>query len=169
MNDAPNTPAGGGGGENSESKQNLEESQAVRTRLAANGTLDSILRMRTVCTDKNDGLRTESCPLPLDASARLVVPGFKDPELMSGKLRTDAPTASRNSQFLLCLYASSNPDWIFCSGDVRAAFLKGKPYLDRELYAVAPNGTNGPTIDDMQDGQLIKILKGVFGLADAPR
>ena len=50
-----------------------------------------------------------------------------------------------------------------------AAFLKGKPYMDRELYATAPEGKGGPTIDNLQNGQLIKILKGVFGLADAPR
>ena len=141
----------------------------VETRLKQAGESERILQMRTVLTDKNDGLRTHTMNLPLEASARLIVPGFKDGALLEGKLRTDAPTGTRNAQMLLCLHAGSNPNWFFCSADVRAAFLKGKPYVGRELYVRLPDGTKGPAIRGADKTCIAKVLKGVFGLADAPR
>lgn len=56
----------------------LEESRKVRQRLALAGELDKILQPRFVLTDKHDGVRTASHPLPVKASARIVVPGFRD-------------------------------------------------------------------------------------------
>jgi hypothetical protein len=52
-----------------------EESRRVLAELERRGELD---RTRFVMTDKNDGQRTEQNPLPVDPSARIVVPGFKD-------------------------------------------------------------------------------------------
>ena len=56
----------------------LEASQRVRKDLAARGELDRILKPRFVLTDKHDGLRTANRPMDVKASARLVVPGYKD-------------------------------------------------------------------------------------------
>ena len=147
----------------------VDESTVVMDRLRKDGELDRVSDMRTVLTDKNDGLRTASNPLPLKASSRIIVPGFKDPAVWDGTLRTDAPTGSRNAQAILCLYAASNRVWHFVSADVRAAFLKGKPYVGREIYARVPDGKSGPTIKGLTRSRLIKVLKGIFGLADAPR
>ena len=72
----------------------LEESLAVRKRLAKAGELDRIFTPRFVCADKNDDVRTDSCPLPPEPSARLVVPGFKDRANLDGQIRRDAPTRS---------------------------------------------------------------------------
>lgn len=58
--------------------------------------------------------------------------------------------------------------WSLLGADVRAAFLKGDPYVSRELYISAPDGRSGPTVP-LGEGCLAKVLKGVFGLADAPR
>ena len=55
----------------------LAESEKIRKDLARRKELDRILVPRFVCTDKNDGLRTDSHPLPLKASSRLVAPGFQ--------------------------------------------------------------------------------------------
>jgi len=147
----------------------LEESIKLRKLMEAEGTADEILNMRTVLTDKNEGNRTPSNPLPLEASSRITVPGYKDKALLKGELRTDAPTASRNAQMLVLLFTSSHLEWYFSCADVRAAFLKGKKYVNRKLYASPPTGNNGPRILGIDMRQLIKILKGVFGLADAPR
>ena len=58
----------------------LSKAQAdeVRARLKSTGKQSCLLSPRFVYTDKHDGLRTPSKPLPLKANARLVVPGFQD-------------------------------------------------------------------------------------------
>ena len=131
--------------------------------------LDLILDGRFVLTDKNGGLRTESNPLPVEASARLVFPGFRDPYHLDGNLRCDAPTGSRNSQHMLFAFAASDPRIRLAAADVRSAFLKGD-YLgpERVLYGRAPNPNRGPSIPGV-GSRLIQLRKGVFGLADAPR
>ena len=143
-------------------------SDKIRRELAAKGQLDSILRPRFVMTDKNDGLRTETHQLLLKASARLVVPGFKDGANLQNKIRRDAPTGSRIAQHLLFTVAAVNPEWLICSADVKAAFMKGDPYLDRMLYMSGTDDRSGPAIP-IPYGCLARIKKGVFGLADAPR
>ena len=70
------------------------EARSIRARLKLNDMLDRILQMRHVLTDKNDGKRTDSNPLPVNANDRIVVPGYKDPDLLDH--RRDAPTASRH-------------------------------------------------------------------------
>ncbi|CAJ1414999.1 unnamed protein product [Effrenium voratum] len=146
----------------------LQESRAVKRELARRGELDRILQPRFVLTDKHDGLRTEGNPLPLLASARMVVPGFRDRANLEGRLRRDAPTGSRISQHLLFIMASAHPGWALISADVKSAFLKGDPYVQRELYMTGTNPNVGPTVP-IPDGCLARVLKGVFGLADAPR
>ena len=64
----------------------LSESEKVRKDLARRKELDRILVPRFVCTDKNDGMRTESHPLPVKASSRLAAPGFKIVQILKGTL-----------------------------------------------------------------------------------
>ena len=146
----------------------MEESRRVYNELAKQQELDRILVPRFVCTDKNDGLRSASHPLPVKPSARMVVPGFKDRANLEGQLRRDAPTGSRYAQHLLFIIAAFHETWALISADVKAAFLKGDPYVSRLLWIAATNAKTSPLIP-LQKGQLAKIVKGVFGLADAPR
>ena len=61
--------------------------------LRQRGELHKVLQPRFVFTDRNDGLRTATRDLPICASARLVVPGYRN--------RTSyAPMASPTSQDL---------------------------------------------------------------------
>lgn len=146
----------------------MEESNNVRRDLARRKELDRILVPRFVCTDKHDGLRTSSNPLPVKASSRLVVPGFKDRTNLEGNLRRDAPTGSRFAQHVLFSVAAFHTHWSIISSDVKAAFLKGDPYIDRELYICNSNPKVSPPLP-LRPGQLCRVLKGIFGLADAPR
>ena len=123
---------------------------------------------RFVLTDKHDGLRTASHPLPIKPSSRLVVPGLEDRSHLEGKLRRDAPTGSRLAQHFLSVIASFFTHWALISADVKAAFLKGDPYLCRELFLQNANPRTPPTLP-LLPGQLCRVLKGIFGLADAPR
>lgn len=71
------------------------ESKAVMQSLERRDEMDRTLKPRFVLTDKNQTLRTETCPPPVKANARLIVPGFKDLENLRGELRKDSPTGSR--------------------------------------------------------------------------
>ena len=146
----------------------VAESQKIRKDLAKRNELDRILQPRFVLTDKHDGLRTESHPLPISASSRLVVPGFKDRSNLEGRLRRDAPTGSRMAQHLLFSIAAFFTHWMLIAADIKSAFLKGDPYLCRELYLCAVDEKRNPSIP-LLPGQLCRVLKGIFGLADAPR
>ena len=97
-------------------------------------------------TDKNDGKRTASNPLPIKADDRLIVLGFKDPDLVD--LRRDAPTACRHSQHLLFLIASAKKYKHFriSSSDISGAFLKGDKQ-DRVLYAEPLKAWSGPKLE----------------------
>ena len=113
----------------------LSKAQAdeVRARLKSTGKQSCLLTPRFVYTDKHDGLRTPSKPLPLKANARLVVPGFQD--ITAYLVRRDAPTGSRTSHHFLLMYTASKR-WLLFSADVKSAFLKGENFGpdERELY-----------------------------------
>ena len=149
-----------------------EESLKIRQALKVKNESYKILAPRFVYTDKNDGLRTSARDLPVKASARLVVPGFRD--ITAYEIRKDAPTASRISQHLVMIYASSKfaAGWRLWSADVKSAFLKGDPYMsgEREIYVqdVRRSDPSEPGVP-LENGRLAKVRKGVFGLADAPR
>ena len=82
------------------------------------------MKLRWVLRDKNAGLSTNANPLALEASARLVLPGYKDIANIKGELRRDAPTGSRIAQHILLIFAASHPEWKLVSADVRSAFSR---------------------------------------------
>ena len=138
-----------------------EESDAVRK------TVDPkrILPSRYVYRDKNAPLRSETNNLPVKAKARLCVGGHMDPRLSQGELRTDAPTVTRNSTMLFfTIVQRFGLDVV--AADVEAAFMQGDPqHGDQELYMAQPR----EGLPGVRQGSLVRILKGVFGLATAPR
>ena len=135
----------------------VAESQKIRKGLAKRNQLDKILQPRFVLTDKHDGLRTESHPLPILASSRLVMPGFKDRSNLGGRLRREAPTGSRMARHILFSIAAFFTQWMLIAADIKSAFLK-----------CAADEKQNPSIP-LLPGQLCRVLKGIFGLADAPR
>jgi len=145
------------------------EATRIKSRLKASGQLHKILVPRFVFTDKNDGVRSESNPMPLRANARLVIPGYQD-ETAYG-LRKDAPTATRTSQHLLFLVAASD-GWHLWAADIKSAFLKGEVFEEgeRELYIcnIRILSADEPLLP-LGSGNLARLRKGVFGLADSPR
>ena len=121
----------------------------------------------TVCAGgQNEGRSTAGNPVDTKESARIVVPGYADPDVLD--IRTDPPTACREAiNVLLAIHAYRGREkWVLLTADVQAAFLKGELQdKDRVLFCWPPrNGVPG-----VQLGSLLLILKGVFGLNDAPR
>ena len=146
-----------------------DEAEKVRQRLRSTGNGHRVMIPRFVYTDKHDGLRTPSYPLPLKANARLVVPGYKD--VTSWEVRKDAPTASRTSQHLL-LTLTASYGWHLMSADVKSAFLKGEEFGpgERELFIENIKGHHAdePKLP-LGAGGLARLRKGIFGLSDSPR
>ncbi|CAK0846224.1 unnamed protein product, partial [Prorocentrum cordatum] len=138
----------------------IEESEAIRGMIKPS----LILPSRFVYRDKNAPLRTDKHPLPVKAKARLCVGGHMDPRLAQGDLRADAPTVTRNSTMLFFTICQRFDLEIYAA-DVEAAFMQGDEQPDQQLYMAQPR----EGLPGLNPKQLIKILKGVFGLATAPR
>jgi hypothetical protein len=117
--------------------------------------------MRFVRTSKGDKVKE------LKAKSRLVVPGHKDPDL--GEFRTDSPTTSTLAVQVAVSIAVSK-SWPGETFDVSTAFLSGKE-TSRQVYVRAP--TEGlPAAEgekSVRPRGLLEILKGAYGLAEAPR
>ncbi|CAK0887145.1 unnamed protein product [Prorocentrum cordatum] len=144
----------------------IKDSDRELFREAIRGMIEPslILPSRFVYRDKNAPLRTDKRPLPVKAKARLCVGGHMDPRLAQGDLRTDAPTVTRNSTMLFFTICQRFDLEIYAA-DVEAAFMQGDERPDQQLYMAQPR----EGLPGLNPKQLIKILKGVFGLATAPR
>ncbi len=128
-----------------------------------NATPDKIISapMRHVRT--NQDKTAES----LEAKSRVTIRGDLDPQL--GSFRTDSPMVSWMAVVLVVVIGLSK-DMECEIFDVAAAFLSGVA-LDREIFCRAPAdglpaAGGWPRIDPYR---LLRILKGAFGLTEAPR
>jgi hypothetical protein len=117
--------------------------------------------MRFVRVNKDKSLQK------LEPKSRIVIPGHKDPEL--GQFRTDSPTTSTLAVQVAASIAASY-GWLGETFDVSTAFLSGKE-TNRAVYVRAPveglPATNGHPM--VPAGRLLEVLKGAYGLAEAPR
>ncbi len=103
----------------------------------------------------------------LEAKSSLVLPGHTDPEL--GLYRTDAPTTSHLA-VVVCAALALSFGFDIETFDVVTAFLSGMA-MTRELYTKAPP-EGLPTAEGwsvVKPYALLRILKGGYGLAEAPR
>lgn len=141
----------------------LPESEAVRKKTDPKRILKTDMKLK----DKNANARTEENELPVLAKARLCCQGQWEPDAMRGLLKTDAPTVQRTG-FFVFLQLVANYGWVdwLRIGDISAAFLQGERREGMEdLFLEQPRrGLPG-----LQKGQLLRVLKGVYGLPDAPR
>ena len=104
--------------------------------------------------------------LPVKHKARLVCRGDMDPDLLT--LRRDAPTMTRLSLMVICQIAASMSGWFMFNADITGAFLQGDQSLasrKQALYLRQP--TEG--LPGLVKGQLMLVVRGIFGLANSPR
>ena len=137
----------------------LAESDEVRKTVKP----ERILNSRFLYRDKNRAKRRMDKKIGPKAKARLCVAGQYDPDLGRIDMSTDAPTVFRHS-IILALQLALARKWRVGVGDIRAAFLNGLP-APRGLYFRQPKRG----IPGLQPGQLIEVLKGVFGLSTSPK
>ena len=99
-----------------------------------------ILNARFAYKDKNHAKRKQDSSIPARPKARLGVAGHRDPDLGVVDMATEAPTANRHS------------------------FLNGVPAPRRLFFRQPVRG-----IPSLEKGQLVEIVKGVFGLSTSPK
>lgn len=96
--------------------------------------------------------------------ARWCIRGYLDPDLL--KMDTQAPTLSGEALSLVLQLAASH-NWSLTIADIEGAFLQGDSLKreDGDVYVELPPGG----IPGLPEGTLLKLLKPVYGLSDAPR
>ena len=124
---------------------------------------ERIIKARFAYRDKNVSKRREDPSVPCKAKARLCVGSHMDPDLQTGQLSTEAPTAGKPAMFV-ALFLAAQFGWKLAAGDVEAAFLNGVEAKRGLFFEPPKRGLPG-----VPEGALIEIIKGVFGLVTSPR
>ena len=103
----------------------------------------------------------------LQAKSRLVVPGHLDPGL--GEYRSDSPTTSPTAVRMIKTICVTQR-WKAYVFDVSTAFLSGK-HTQRQVFVRAPPEGLPATSTSKAVGsyELMRIVKGAYGLSEAPR
>ena len=128
-----------------------------------------ILSSRFVLTNKGGEVLAEA-----ELKARWILGGHRDAE--AGKYPTLAPTASLLGHNLLN-FVAVQMGWEVHYEDVSAAFLQGQPLpAEREVYVRLPTGYPQAVTEHIIGkvgtqcrGDLLRLLKGGFGLCESPR
>ncbi len=103
------------------------------------------------------------------AKARLITQGFRDPDALSGALRTNSPTLTRMSRGMI-LSIASLMSWTTFTSDISTAFLQGNPHhKDRTLWIKLPRDACQILGLPATDSKLMQLKKPMYGLCDAPR
>ena len=144
------------------------EAKVIWRTLRKQGLQDRVMQSRFVLVDKRGQKHSrESIGHESILSHCGSWIGYADPDVLD--IRRDSPTACPEAfNVLLATSASKGrEEWVLLTADVQAAFLNGEfQDYDRVLYGWQPK--NGPALRGVQPGNLLLILKGVFGLNDAP-
>ena len=132
---------------------------------------DELLRMRWVLTFKQASSEADpeknvdSKKEKIKAKARIVIPGYSDPNLLEAS--TVSPAMTRLSRQLLLNMAAACR-WEIQCGDVKSAFLQAKsPQENRGIFAT-PVGELSKALG-LREGQAVQLLKSCYGLVSAPR
>ncbi len=128
-----------------------------------------IINLRFVYRDKNASIRTPQVWLPVKAKARMCAQGFTEPLARAGLVKLDSPTVQRIG-IMVFLQITANFGWFdtWRKGDISSAFLQG---TDRDaakgrLFLRPPKGK---VLAGVDEGDILEVLKSVYGLPDAPR
>ena len=104
--------------------------------------------------------------LEIKPKARIVCRGDADPDLL--ELRRDAPTLTRLGLMLLLQLGASSDGWFVVCADITGAFLQGDQSLAQRkdpLFIRQPR----EGLPGLLPGQLLLVVRGIFGLANSPR
>ena len=92
-------------GKRSSDGKTCSKSQSNWRTLGKQGLQDRVMQSRFVLVDMNEGTSTAETPLDTKASARTVVPGYADPDVLD--IPRDSPTACREAVNVLLATTAS--------------------------------------------------------------
>ena len=109
--------------------------------------------------------KTSSDPdnLQKTPKARLVLVGYQDPDL--GRIATDSPTLRKESKHLILSLCASRK-WQLWGAGIKTAFLSGDASC-RNIHFRPPPEVR--TLMGLGEGELLRLEKAAYGLAEAPR
>ena len=119
---------------------------------------EKCMKLRWVITWKtlDDGSR--------GLKARLVVLGYQDPTL--GEVECSAPTMQRRTRGLF-IQQCVERRWTLVKGDVKKAFLQGRPFEEHLEKLIEPVPELCEALD-MKEMEAVRLNKAAYGLAEAP-
>lgn len=126
-----------------------------------------ILPSRFVLRDKHSGLLgIDGTPLPVKPKARLCLAGHLCPDAATGQVQVDSPTVERISTMMFLNMVISF-GWLkhWYIGDISNAFLQGAPLKGEVMFMRQPK----QGLPGLEKGQLLRLVKAVYGRPDAPR
>ena len=134
------------------------ESQRVRKELVNRGELNRILPTRMVRRYKPSEVGKGP-----SRKSRWCIRGDRDPDIL--ELERFAPTVATSS-LQVALQAAMNHDLKMKVGDLKSAFTQSAPLCRKKgkIYCMQCSGGHS----DTQEGQLIEVVLGCYGLPDSP-
>ena len=137
----------------------LEESDRIRDELQKQGKTNRILPSKFIRRNKP----AEQPGEPATKKSRLCIRGDMDPDIL--ELERFSPTIT-TVNFNVVLQIAANQGWEATVGDLKNAFCQSKPLVRENgpLFFKQPAGG----VPGLQEGQIVAILAGCYGLVDAP-
>ena len=137
----------------------LAESRDVRKQLQEQNKLDRILPTKVVRRRKP----AEQPGDPASKKSRLCIRGDLDPDILD--LERFSPTIT-TVNFNVLMQLAANRRMRATIGDLRNAFCQSQPLHRKNgpIYFQQPKGG----IPGLEEGQIIQIIAGCYGLVDAP-
>ncbi len=129
-----------------------------------------IIPSRTAYRDKNKGVGD------LKAKARVVIVGCLDPDIFT--LNRQCSTPSRQAEYVLLAFFASGANrvllnstdrWVLWSGDVKTAFLQGRPEKRDMPFYMRPPPDQIRKMAKTFQAKLYIVEGNVYGIASAPR
>lgn len=139
----------------------LKESIRVKEELRKKGQMKRILPSKMLRKYKH----SEQPGEPPTQKSRLCIRGDQDPDLLG--LDRFSPTVTTMNLNVMLQIAANLGMWA-AIGDLKNAFCQSDP-LQREqgdIYFAPPKGC---LEEELDPGQIIKVINGCYGLVDAPR
>ena len=129
--------------------------QVARKAVSEGIDPQDVMKMRWVLSIKESG----------KCKARIVIQGYTDPQL--GQIDVASPTLSKRARHVF-LTMCAHYGFRAQKADVSAAFLQGDWLPENRRLKVKPVPELAEALG-LEVGELVELLKGAYGLGDAPK
>ena len=89
------------------------EAKVIWRTLRKQGLQDRVMQSRFVLVDKSEGRSTAEIPLDTKASARIVVPGYADPDVLDSRRDSPPLVAKPSMSCWLSVPVRNKKSWLY--------------------------------------------------------